>query len=66
MSDEYATRAVIRWDEFGQVLILWEMENSTYGFSVAPEIFDQMNLGPLDLEDAPNAPVVMQLMVFDA
>lgn len=65
MSDEYITRGVIRWDDHGQVLVLWEMENSTYGFTVAPEIFDQMNIGPLDIEDTSMAPVVMQLLSFE-
>lgn len=65
VSDEYAVSAVIRWDEHGQVTVLWEMESSTYGFSVAPEIFDQMNIGPVDLEDTSNAPVVLQLLSFD-
>ena len=55
--------AVIRWGDDGQVTVLWEMESSTYGFVVAPQLLDQMNIGEGDVA---MAPVVMQLMVFDA
>lgn len=67
MSDQYATDAVIRWGDDGQVSVFWELQGSAYGMTTAPEIFDQMHLGDVDYREATeaSAPVVMQVMVFD-
>lgn len=66
MSDEYATDAVVRWGDDGQVSVFFELQGSAYGFTTAPEIFDEMHLGDVDYKDATEAqaPVVMQLLSF--
>lgn len=65
MSDQYATDAVIRWGDDGQVSVFWEIEETAYGLTVGPEIFDAMCLGAVDYREATEAstPVVMQLLV---
>lgn len=68
MSDEYASDAIIRWEDDGQVNVMWEANGHIYGFSVAPEIFDEMLL-PLDsfdeVRDHTPRPVVMQLLTWN-
>lgn len=66
VSDQYVSEALIRWEDDGQVRLMWELQGSVYGLSVAPEMFDQMQL-PVDSFDQVRnqTPVLMQLMVFD-
>lgn len=66
MSDEYASEAIIRWDEHGQVQLLWEMEGHVYGISVAPEIYDQMLLDVESFDEVRDqTPLVLQLLTWD-
>lgn len=66
MSDEYLTDAIVRWDDHGQVQLLWEMEGRVYGLSVAPEIYDQMLLAVESFNEVRDQPpVVLQLLTWD-
>lgn len=66
MSDEYLSEAIVRWDNHGQVQLLWEMEGSVYGLSVAPEIYDQMHLGVESFDEVRDqTPTVLQLLTWD-
>lgn len=66
MSDEYVSEALIRWEDDGQVRLMWELQGSVYGISIAPEIFDQMHL-PVDSFDEvrDQTPVVLQLLTWN-
>lgn len=66
MSDEYLSDAVIRWEDDGQVNVMWELHGNVYGFSIAPEMFDQMLL-PVDSFDEvrDQTPVVLQLLTWN-
>lgn len=66
MSDEYLSDAIIRWEDDGQVNVMWELQGSVYGFSIAPEMFDQMHLPVASFDEVRDqTPVVLQLLTFD-